>query len=76
MRPGREEGDVVEGPQHRPQAERSRGDRPRRALCSVRHRVTDRRAASNQRPEQATRARKQQPQRKRRRGAREDRHGG
>ena len=32
MRPGREEGAVVEGPQHRPQAER-------------RHRVTDRRAA-------------------------------
>lgn len=45
MRPGREEGAVVEGPQHRPQAERSRGHRPRRALCSVRHRVTDRRAA-------------------------------
>ena len=45
MRPGREEGDAGKGPQPRPQAERSRGDRPRWALRSVRHRVTDRRAA-------------------------------
>ena len=45
VRPGREEGDAGKGPQPRPQAERSRGDRPRWALRSVRHRVTDRRAA-------------------------------
>ena len=42
---GREEGDMDEGPQHRPQAKRSRRDRQRWALHSVRSCGADRRTA-------------------------------
>lgn len=72
---GRRCGPRVHSTGHR-QRERSRGDRPR-GLCAQSDTVwRTEEAASNQRPEQATRARKQQPQRKRGGERQEDRHGG